>query len=131
MLSPAILGELRAAVDSDGRSGSTSQSGLITAPNQLQTYECDGLTAFRVTPVALRGSPETYNPLCRVVFSGSSLSISMHKLLREQGIGYGAAKRNGWEVADHGEGQLIAKATHDATFGSFQGIANKNMIVTK
>ena len=35
------------------------------------------------------------------------------------------------EVADHGEGQLIATARHDATFGSFQGIANKNMIVTK
>ncbi len=53
MLPPAILAELRAAVDSNGRSGSTSQSGLITAPNQLQTYECDGLTAFRVTPAAV------------------------------------------------------------------------------
>lgn len=27
--------------------------GLITAPNQLQTYECDGLTAFRVPPAAV------------------------------------------------------------------------------
>jgi hypothetical protein len=54
----------------------------------------------------------------------------MHNLLREQGIGYG--ERNGMArgVADHGQAQLIATATHDATFGSFQGIANENMIVT-
>jgi len=55
----------------------------------------------------------------------------MRKLLREQGVGYGRSETNGWEVADHGEGQLIATARHDATFESFQGIANKNMIVTK
>lgn len=53
MLSPAILAELRAALDSGSGRGSTSQSGLITAPNQLQTYECDGLTAFRVMPAAV------------------------------------------------------------------------------
>ena len=64
-------------------------------------------------------------------FNGSSLSISMRNLLREQGIGYG--ERNGMarEVAGYGEAQLIATARHDATFGSFQGIANENMIVTK
>jgi hypothetical protein len=55
----------------------------------------------------------------------------MRKLLREQGVGYGRSETNGWEVADHGEGQLIATARHDATFESFQGIATKNMIVTK
>jgi glycolate oxidase len=27
--------------------------GLITAPEQLQTYECDGLTNFRVVPSAV------------------------------------------------------------------------------
>jgi glycolate oxidase len=52
MLTPAILDELRAALDS-GPDSDPKQSGLITAPNQLQTYECDGLTAFRVTPAAV------------------------------------------------------------------------------
>ncbi|MGO4214095.1 FAD-binding oxidoreductase, partial [Terriglobus sp. YAF25] len=32
--------------------------GLITAQNQLQTYECDGLTAFREAPSAVL-LPET------------------------------------------------------------------------
>ena len=53
MLTPAILDELRIALDSDNSSGSSTPSGVITAPNQLQTYECDGLTAFRVTPGAV------------------------------------------------------------------------------
>ena len=53
MLPPTILAELRAALDSDGNREGTRQSGLITAPNQLQTYECDGLTAYRVTPSAV------------------------------------------------------------------------------
>ena len=53
MLPPAILAELRAALDSDGSKEGAPQSGLITAPNQLQTYECDGLTAFRVMPAAV------------------------------------------------------------------------------
>ena len=50
MLMPAILDEFRAALGppSPGR-----QSGLITATNQLQTYECDGLTAFRTVPDAV------------------------------------------------------------------------------
>ena len=28
-------------------------AGLITAPEQLRTYECDGLTNFRVVPAAV------------------------------------------------------------------------------
>ena len=52
MLNPSILDALRNAVDSDGL-GPSKQSGLITAPNQLQTYECDGLTAFRIMPAAV------------------------------------------------------------------------------
>lgn len=49
MVFPYQLAELRRTV---------GDSGLITAPNQLQTYECDGLTNFRVVPaaVALRGT---------------------------------------------------------------------------
>jgi glycolate oxidase len=44
VLTPFQLDELRAAVGADG---------LITARNQLQTYECDGLTNFRVMPSAV------------------------------------------------------------------------------
>ena len=43
-LTPGILSELRQIV---------GDRGLIVAPNQLQTYECDGLTAFRVPPAAV------------------------------------------------------------------------------
>jgi glycolate oxidase len=44
VLFPSQIAELRSAVGDDG---------LITAPNQLQTYECDGLTNFRVLPGAV------------------------------------------------------------------------------
>lgn len=44
MLSPGQIAELRAAVG-DG--------GLLTGRTQLQTYECDGLTNFRVLPEAV------------------------------------------------------------------------------
>jgi glycolate oxidase len=44
MLSASIIAELQAAVDSDG---------LIVERNQLQTYECDGLTALRTLPAAV------------------------------------------------------------------------------
>ena len=50
MLTPAILDELRIALGADA---SGRQSGLITAANQLQTYECDGMTAFRTVPEAV------------------------------------------------------------------------------
>jgi glycolate oxidase len=68
MLTAPILAELRAAVDSDGKSGVTPQSSLITAPNQLQTYECDGLTAFRVTPdaVVLPSTTEQVQSVIRI-----------------------------------------------------------------
>lgn len=44
MLSVDQISELRAAVGPDG---------LITSESQLQTYECDGLTNFRVLPSAV------------------------------------------------------------------------------
>ena len=44
VLSEAQIGELRAAVGADG---------IITGRTQLQTYECDGLTNFRVLPEAV------------------------------------------------------------------------------
>lgn len=44
MLLPNIIAELRARVGSDG---------LVVEQNQLQTYECDGLTALRTIPSAV------------------------------------------------------------------------------
>jgi glycolate oxidase len=43
-LSPRLLEELRAVV---------GEQGLLTSPVDLQTYECDGLTNFRVMPRAV------------------------------------------------------------------------------
>jgi glycolate oxidase len=44
VMTPQILAELRSAV---------GDRGLITEHNQLQTYECDGLTNFRALPGAV------------------------------------------------------------------------------
>jgi glycolate oxidase len=44
MLSTVLLHDLQAAVDRDG---------LIVERNQLQTYECDGLAAYRTLPAAV------------------------------------------------------------------------------
>jgi len=44
VLSPAVLAELRAVV---------GDNGMIVERNQLQTYECDGLTALRTLPAAV------------------------------------------------------------------------------
>ena len=59
MLPQSQIDELRAAVGADG---------LITAESQLQTYECDGLTNFRVLPgaVALPRSTEEVRALVRI-----------------------------------------------------------------
>src|ERR671938_397405 len=43
-LNSHTLDQLRAIV---------GESGLITRPEQLQTYECDGLTNYRVPPAAV------------------------------------------------------------------------------
>ncbi len=65
MLTPSILDALRNAVDRDSKGQPT---GLITAPNQLQTYECDGLTAFRTMPgaVVLPRSTEQVQAIVRI-----------------------------------------------------------------
>src|SRR5260370_23015041 len=47
LLDSAVIGDLRDAVDRDHPG---QPSGLISASNQLQTYECDGLTNFRTLP---------------------------------------------------------------------------------
>ena len=59
MLFPSHIAELRNVVGDDS---------LITAPNQLQTYECDGLTNFRVLPgaVVLPRSAQEVQAIVRV-----------------------------------------------------------------
>ncbi len=56
-----ILDELRAIVGKDG---------LIAEPEQLHTYECDGLTNFRVMPLAvvLPTSTEQVQSVVRVCY---------------------------------------------------------------
>src|SRR6266852_5726073 len=58
-----ILDELRAIVGKDG---------LIAEPEQLHTYECDGLTNFRVMPLAvvLPTSTEQVQSVVRVCYRG-------------------------------------------------------------
>lgn len=65
MLDSAILNALRAVVDAGD---STLPSGLITAINQLQTYECDGLTNMRAVPgaVVLPRSAEQVQAIVRI-----------------------------------------------------------------
>ena len=43
-MDPSVLDRFRAIVAGDG---------LLTEPEQLRTYECDGLTNFRVLPAAV------------------------------------------------------------------------------
>src|SRR5438552_2968100 len=43
-MNASVLAEFRAALDSRG---------VISAPEELKTYECDGLTNFRVMPQAV------------------------------------------------------------------------------
>ena len=69
MLDRAILDELRAAVDGpDGVQAVARMSGLISTESQLQTYECDGLTNFRVMPgaVVLPRSAEQVQAVVRI-----------------------------------------------------------------
>jgi glycolate oxidase len=58
-ITPEILEQLRSVVGRDG---------LITAPEELRTYECDGLTAFRAVPgaVVLPRSAEEVQGVVRI-----------------------------------------------------------------
>jgi glycolate oxidase len=65
MLNPAVLDELRAVLDVGN---AVLPGGLITAANQLQTYECDGLTNMRALPgaVVLPRSTEQVQAILRI-----------------------------------------------------------------
>src|SRR5438046_6600481 len=86
-MDPRILDRFRAIVGRDGR---------LTEPEQLRTYECDGLTNFRVLPsaVVLPTSTEQVQAVVRVchdaripfVARGSGTGLSGGALPIEHGI---------------------------------------------
>jgi glycolate oxidase len=90
-----IFQELRAIV---------GERGLITSPEELRTYECDGLTAFRVMPrgVLLPSSTEQVQAIARVchreripfVARGSGTGLSGGALPVENGIVISLARMN-------------------------------------
>src|SRR5580700_2024954 len=95
LMDARILDELRAIVD--GR-------GLISSPEELHTYECDGLTNFRVMPraVLLPTSTEEVQAIVRVchreeipfVARGSGTGLSGGALPLENGIVISLARMN-------------------------------------
>src|SRR6202171_850367 len=90
-----ILNELRAIVGARG---------LITSPEELHTYECDGLTAFRAMPEAVRlpNSTEQVQAIVRIchrermpfVARGSGTGLSGGALPVENGIVISLARMN-------------------------------------
>jgi glycolate oxidase len=100
MLDSNILDALRSAVGAEGG----DQSSLITAANQLQTYECDGLTNFRTVPsaVVLPRNTEQVQAVVRVcaahripfVARGSGTGLSGGALPAEGGIVISFARMN-------------------------------------
>src|SRR5258708_32732541 len=101
MLDSAILNALRAVVDAGD---SPLPSGLITATNQLQTYECDGLTNMRAVPgaVVLPRSAEQVQAIVRIcdryripfVARGAGTGLSGGALPAEGGIVISFARMN-------------------------------------
>src|SRR5713226_4939432 len=90
-----ILDELRTAV---------GQHGFISSPEELHTYECDGLTNFRVMPraVLLPNSTEQVQAIVRIchreripfVARGSGTGLSGGALPVENGIVISLARMN-------------------------------------
>ena len=104
MLDPAILDALKAALDGDDHGRPGQLSGLITAANQLQTYECDGLTNFRTLPdaVVLPRTADQVQAVVRIcakhgipfVARGSGTGLSGGALPAEGGIVISFARMN-------------------------------------
>ena len=95
MMNPSILHELRAIV---------GERGLISSPEELHTYECDGLTNFRVMPraVLLPASAEQVQAIVRLCYRekipfvarGSGTGLSGGALPVENGIVISLARMN-------------------------------------
>src|SRR5579862_9219258 len=95
MLPQSHIEELRAAVGNDG---------LITGESQLQTYECDGLTNFRVLPgaVVLPRNAQQVQAVVRIcardripfVSRGAGTGLSGGALPAEGGVVISLARMN-------------------------------------
>ena len=95
MMNEAILNEFRAIV---------GDRGLVTSPEELHTYECDGLTNFRVMPraVLLPSNTEQVQSILRLchrekipfVARGSGTGLSGGALPVENGIVISLARMN-------------------------------------
>src|SRR2546427_6519553 len=95
VMDPRVLDRFRAIVGGDG---------LLTEPEQLRTYECDGLTNFRVVPsaVVLPTSTEQVQAIVRVCYEaripfvarGSGTGLSGGALPIADGIVISLARRN-------------------------------------
>ena len=107
MIDRPILDALRDAVNEgnpDPEGNQDRLSGLITETNQLQTYECDGLTNFRTTPdaVVLPRSAEQVQAIVRIcarhripfVARGSGTGLSGGALPAKGGIVISFARMN-------------------------------------
>jgi len=105
-----ILDELR---------GIVGPSGLITAPEELHTYECDGLTNFRALPsaVVLPTSAEQVQALVRVchrervpfVARGSGTGLSGGALPIEGGIVISLARMNRILEVDFANARVVVE----------------------
>src|SRR5437899_4203826 len=94
-MDPRVLDRFRAIVGGDG---------LLTEPEQLRTYECDGLTNFRVVPsaVVLPTSTEQVQAIVRVCYEaripfvarGSGTGLSGGALPVADGIVISLARMN-------------------------------------
>jgi len=95
MMNPSILHEFRAIV---------GERGMISSPEELHTYECDGLTNFRVMPraVLLPNSAEQVQAIVRLCYRekipfvarGSGTGLSGGALPVENGIVIGLTRMN-------------------------------------
>src|SRR5678815_1138955 len=94
-LSPAFLDDLRAAVGDDH---------LVTEPERLATYDCDGLTGWRAQPAAvvLPGSADDVQAVLRLcareavpfVARGAGTGLSGGALPVADGIVVSVARMN-------------------------------------
>ena len=64
-MNPRLISEFRSIV---------GDAGLVSGPEQLRTYECDGLTLFRVVPdlVLLPATAEEVQAIARVCSPGTN-----------------------------------------------------------
>ena len=110
MIFPHQIAELRNAVGDDG---------LITAPNQLQTYECDGLTNFRTLPgaVVLPRSTAEVQAVVRIcarhkipfVSRGAGTGLSGGALPAAGGLVIGLARMNRILEVDIPNGYVVVE----------------------